>query len=286
MTPVRIKLNSTMIFVGFVTAWPTEYDISNKFAVSTIPCVDATRLLQNMLLASSAFGKLVLADSSLTNFYPMQVIEPAGITCVKTNTVLPLSSSLTGAEYSSSNYTVGATQMLAPGQSYNVTQAGWSNQNATTVAPKSIEFWIDGRAQKNASSIIHVIKQGSSAGFGTFNLDQLEVTISNTGLVGLAYSNIASNRFFGPFTTAVNGRPNVGANHIVVTTDSTNIYLYVNSVLSYTAALSVGGSTGPFNNLQSVTVSTGVSTLLFITQRYQVELLPLDMQLVLATQTN
>lgn len=259
MTPIRIRGNSVDVYYGFVTAWPSEYDISNKLSISTVPCVDAMRFFSNSYLNSSAFGKLVLGTASLMNFYPMQVVEPIGITCAKTNTVLALDSSGAGADYVSSNYPAGAAQMLAPGQSYSVPQSGWSNQQATSASPRSIEFWIDGRAQKNASSIINVIKQGTYAGLGSYNIDQFQVIISNTGVIGLVYSNISQNRIYGPFTTAINARPNVGANHVVVVTDATNIYIYVNGVQVYVAALSVGTGTGPYNNPQSITVSTGIS---------------------------
>jgi hypothetical protein len=262
MTPMRIKLDATIMFVGFVTAWPTKYDVSNKYAVSTIPCVDATRILQNMLLASSAFGKLVLADSSLMNFYPMQVIEPVGITCAKTNTVLALEigggSVTAGAEIVPTNFPTGATETLSPGQSFNSLNCQWSNQNATTSAPRSLEFWIDRRTQRNTSSIVHVIRDVSSAGISGRNIDELYVSVASNGNVSVTYSNVAAN-VGGSTTATINAFANIGANHVAVTVDNTNIRTYINGSLVNTRLLTAFSSTGFFNSSQTITAATGVS---------------------------
>jgi hypothetical protein len=215
-----------------------------------------------MLLASSAFGKLVLADSSLMNFYPMQVIEPVGITCVKTNIVLALeigSGSVTaGAENVPSNYPVGATQTLSPGQSFNSLNCQWSNQNATTSAPRSLEFWIDRRTQRNTSSIVHVIRDVSSAGISGRNIDELYVSVASNGNVSVTYSNVAAN-VSGSTTATINAYANIGANHVAVTVDNTNIRTYINGSLVNTRLLTGLSSTGFFNSSQTITAATGVS---------------------------
>jgi hypothetical protein len=263
MTPMRIKLDATIMFVGFVTAWPTKYDVSNKYAVSTIPCVDATRILQNMLLASSAFGKLVLADSSLINFYPMQSIEPTGITCAKTNTVLPLGLGV-GVDTVDSNFPAGSTTMLTPGTSFSENQTFWQTANITTSAPRAMEFWLDGRSQKNTYSQIVVSLAGSNAGLGSLFENNIDLIISSAGVLqSIVYSNEATNRSTGTFSTGPNLRPNIGANHVAITTDTTNLYIYVNGVLGRTIALSVGKSSGFPTNNQNIIVSAAFSNVAF-----------------------
>jgi hypothetical protein len=260
MTPMRIKLDATIMFVGFVTAWPTKYDVSNKYAVSTIPCVDATRILQNMLLSSSAFGKLVLADSSLMNFYLMQVIEPVGITCAKTNTVLTLElgggASVAGAEVLSSNFPTGASQMLSPTQ-FN---CAWGKTNIPTVAPRSVEFWIDARSQTTTSSIINVERRVSSAGLSGFNLDQLSVLVGYTGEILVFFSNVAANVGGGTSSPgAPNAFVNLGANHVAVTADNSNLRIYINGSLVYTRAHTAFSSQGFEQTNETITAAAGVS---------------------------
>lgn len=258
MTPIRVLGNGQEVFNGFVTAWPSDYDISNNLSISTIPCVDAMRFFSNSYLTSSAFGKLVLSDSSLMNFYPMQVIEPIGITCSKTNTVLALNSTGAGADAVPSNYPAGATTMLAPGQNYSILNSQWDNQSATTAEPRSVEFWIDKRAQKNTSTIVEVIRAVSSAGVSGSNIDQFTVSVASNGNITTTYSNVAANK--SQSTVAViNAYVNVGANHVAVTTDNTNIYTYVNGTLANTTAITGLSATGFYNRPQTVTASTGLS---------------------------
>ena len=262
MTPIRVVGNGYTIFSGFVSAWPTDYDTSNKFATSTIPCIDALRIFSNSFLSQSAFAKLVLGDSSLMNFYPMQSIEPIGITCVKTNAVLPLGLGV-GVDTVDSNYPAGSTTMLTPGTSFSENQTFWQKTTVTTSAPRSMEFWLDGRSQKNNYSQIVVSLKGNSAGIGFYE-NQFTLTITNAGVLdSIVYSNEATNRSVANFVDGPNLRPNIGANHVAITTDVTNLYIYVNSVLSRTIALSVGASTGFPSDNQAVIVSAAFSNVAF-----------------------
>ena len=262
MTPIRVVGNGYTIFSGFVSAWPTDYDTSNKFATSTIPCIDAMRIFSNSFLSQSAFAKLVLGDSSLMNFYPMQTVEPIGITCSKTSAVLTMGT--LGTEAITSNFPAGATTMLTAGSSYNETQTFWTNSNVTSSAPRSMEFWIDGRSQKNNFSQIVVSLQGSNAGLGYLFENQIELTIQSDGqMQSIVYSNEATNRNGLTYTAGPNLRPLVGANHVAITTDTTNLYIYVNGVLGRTIALSVGTNSGFPQNNQTVIGSTGLSNIAF-----------------------
>ena len=262
MTPIRVVGNGYTIFSGFVSAWPTDYDTSNKFATSTIPCIDAMRIFSNSFLSQSAFAKLVLNDSSLMNFYPMQTVEPIGITCSKTSAVLTMGT--LGTEAITSNFPAGATTMLTAGSNYNATQTFWTNSNVTSSAPRSMEFWIDGRSQKNNFSQIDVSLQGSNAGLGYLFENKIELIIRSDGqMQSIVYSNEATNRNGLTFTAGPNLRPLVGANHVAITTDTTNLYIYVNGVLGRTIALSVGTNSGFPQNNQTVIGSTGLSNVAF-----------------------
>ena len=262
MTPIRIIGNGYTIFSGFVSAWPTDYDTSNKFATSTIPCIDAMRIFSNSFLSQSAFAKLVLGDSSLMNFYPMQTVEPIGITCSKTSAVLTMGT--LGTEAITSNFPAGATTMLTAGSSYNATQTFWTNSNVTSSAPRSMEFWIDGRSQKNNFSQIDVSLRGSNAGLGYLFENKIELIIQSDGqMQSIVYSNEATNRNGLTFTAGPNLRPLVGANHVAITTDTTNLYIYVNGVLGRTIALSAGTASGFPQNNQIVIASTGLSNIAF-----------------------
>ena len=262
MTPIRVVGNGYTIFSGFVSAWPTDYDTSNKFATSTIPCIDAMRIFSNSFLSQSAFAKLVLNDSSLMNFYPMQTVEPIGITCSKTSAVLTMGT--LGTEAITSNFPAGATTMLTAGSSYNATQTFWTNSNVTSSAPRSMEFWIDGRSQKNNFSQIDVSLQGSNAGLGYLFENKIELIIQSDGqMQSIVYSNEATNRNGLTYTAGPNLRPLVGANHVAITTDTTNLYIYVNGVLGRTIALSAGTASGFPQNNQIVIASTGLSNIAF-----------------------
>ena len=262
MTPIRIVGNGYTIFSGFVSAWPTDYDTSNKFATSTIPCIDAMRIFSNSFLSQSAFAKLVLGDSSLMNFYPMQIVEPIGITCSKTSAVLTMGT--LGTESITSNFPAGATTMLTAGSSYNATQTFWTNSNVTSSAPRSMEFWIDGRSQKNNFSQIDVSLKGSNAGLGYLFENKIELIIQSDGqMQSIVYSNEATNRNGLTYTAGPNLRPLVGANHVAITTDTTNLYIYVNGVLGRTIALSAGTASGFPQNNQTVIGSTGLSNIAF-----------------------
>lgn len=262
MTPIRIVGNGYTVFSGFVSAWPTVYDTSNNFSTSTIPCTDAMRFFSNSYLSSSAFTKLVLADSTLMNFYPMQSVEPIGITCTKTGAVLTMG--VLGTETITSNFPAGATTMLTAGSSYNATQTYWTNSNVTTSAPRTIEFWIDGRSQKNNYSEINVVLRGSNAGLGYEYKNEFDLIIGSDGIMSsIVYSNEATNRNGATYTAGPNLRPLVGANHVVVTTDTTNLYIYVNSVLSRTIALSAGTNSGFPQNNETIIGSTALSNIAF-----------------------
>ena len=262
MTPIRVVGNGYTIFSGFVSAWPTDYDTSNKFATSTIPCIDAMRIFSNSFLSQSAFAKLVLGDSSLMNFYPMQTVEPIGITCSKTSEVLTMGT--LGTEAITSNFPAGATTMLTAGSSYNATQTFWTNSNVTSSAPRSMEFWIDGRSQKNNFSQIVVSLKGSAAGLGYLFENIIELTIQSDGqMQSIVYSNEATNRNGLTYTAGPNLRPLIGANHVAITTDTTNLYIYVNGVLGRTIALSAGTNSGFPQNNQTVIGSTGLSNIAF-----------------------
>ena len=68
MVPVRVTAQYStgtthVMFYGYVTGWPTAYNLSNTDAVSRIVAVDATRLLGNSLLPNTAYEDAVLSSS-------------------------------------------------------------------------------------------------------------------------------------------------------------------------------------------------------------------------------
>jgi len=270
MTPMRIKLDATVMFVGFVTAWPTKYDVSNKYAVSTIPCVDATRILSNSFLFKSGYQQKVEADTTTSAYFPMQQTELDILTTsdgkfisnpdVRVPTLVP------------SNIPTGASNTIAAsGSNPNLLYEGSASlvgisPTVTPIACKRVEFFIDMTDIKTSGSMWVMSFQRRAVSGGGYVGDLMYASIDDSGqLTTLQYSDYASGNGYLNTSLTIDIKPKPGGNYVVVQADATTIYVYVNGSVVFTAALVAYSPVFVVDPIYEISVSAGMSHVSFST---------------------
>lgn len=272
MTPMRIKLDAVVMFVGFVTAWPTDYDISNKFAISNVPCVDATRLLQNTVLNDCPFSTVVSADATLNAYFQMQQAEVGKITST-TGQVL---TSDRVASLTASNLPVGKTNTLSPtGVNPNILFQG---SNSGNIRCQVIEFFIDmTNAKTGGLTYFQAFNRRLEVSPGNWRGDYFYIGINDAGvLTTLIYENYDTGQGYSNFAMALNINRQVGSNYVLAQVDGSLIAVSVNDVVVFITGLGALSTTRVINSDLWVSCGTGVSHVVFgsaaranISARYQ-----------------
>lgn len=273
MTPMRIKLDATIMFVGFVTAWPTKYDVSNKYAVSTVPCVDATRILQNMVLDRCPFADVVALDSGTNVYFQMQQAEIGKIT--STSGVVATSDRV--ASLTTSNLPVGLTNTLSPtGVNPNVLFE--TSPNSLNFSVQCIEFFIDmTNAKTGGSTFFQAFQRRLQTSPGVWRGDFFNVTVNDAGvLTSLVYENYNTGQGYSNMAMGLNINRQVGSNYVLVQVDGPFIAVSVNNVVVFITGLAALSTTRVLDGKLSISCGTGVSHVVFgslaranIAARYQ-----------------
>ena len=272
MTPVRIRNDANVIFTGFVTAWPTDYDISNKFATSSVPCVDATRLLQNMILNDCPFSTVVSADATLNAYFPMQQAEIGKITST-TGQTLP---SDRVASLTASNLPVGQTNTLSPtGVNPNILFQG---SNSGNIRCQVIEFFIDmTNAKTGGLTYFQAFNRRLEVTPGNWKGDYLYIGINDAGvLTTIVYENYDTGQGYSNLAVGLNINRQVGSNYVVAQAGGGLFGIAVNDVVVFLVSLVALSTTRVLGNDLWVSCGTGVSHVVFgslaranLTDRYQ-----------------
>ena len=269
MTPMRIKLDATIMFVGFVTAWPTKYDVSNKYAVSTVPCVDATRILSNSNLFKSGYQQKVEADTTTSAYFPMQQTELDRLTTSDGKYIRNLV--LRVPQLVPSNIPTGASNTIAssginPTLLYDGSTSPSVSPTVTPIACKRVEFFIDMTDVKTGSLMWVTSFQRRAASGGGYIGDMMYAGINASGvLTTLQYSDYASGLGYLSTTLTIDIKPKPGGNYVVVQADATTIYVYVNGDVIFTAALVAYSPVFVINPIYQISVGAGMSHVSFST---------------------
>lgn len=272
MTPVRIRNGGDIMFVGFVTAWPTDYDISNKFATSTVPCVDATRLLQNMVLNDCPFSTVVSADVTTNAYFQMQQAEVGQITST-TGQILPSSRV---ASLTTSNLPVGLTNTLSP-TGINPTIL-FDGANSGDIKCECIEFFIDmTNAKTGGLTFFQAFRRRLQVTPGNWRGDYFYVGINDSGvLTTIVYQNYDTGQGYSNLAVGLNINLQVGSNYVVVQAGAGLVGVSVNDVVVFLVAQVALSTTFVLSSNLSISCGTGVSHVIFgsaaranITARYQ-----------------
>ena len=259
MTPIKVTaalgVTTVLLFSGFVESWPQEWDPVD--GTSTITATSAHRLLSNTPLAESAYAARLLTESPYV-YLPMQATEAdvwpnLGSTpnarVIDSEALSPLSTAILGE--SALTQDIGAplgssTAVSVTGGTTTIDGSPYTNAAGGIVSLpsyselRSVAFWVYPNAPTGTPAVGGAL--ASAKGSTTQNLTAWVATDpSGNAYLDKSYSNTADNRrdntadivYLGPY-----GR----LYHVVLATDTTNMYTYVNNELRQTQTLTVGTS--------------------------------------------
>lgn len=263
MVPVRITAtragNTYTMFHGFVTGWPTAYDTANTDAVAAVQCVDATRLLANTIL-DPVYENVVVSDPSLAIYFPMQpewwrdggTLSPQlfGLWDYTNTAKVRLDLDGTGT-FATATGPVQVDQSFRYDTTKNAAathSAGWDTIGAGgygtdgdplgfTGALKTLELWLENTDETRADTsttgqmLAYVAFGDASGGY----LSKLYITVEADSSLDRVeyYTDTVGHVAAGIGGTALNDE---AVNHVVLTANDTNVLLYLNGSLVYTAA--------------------------------------------------
>lgn len=243
MVPVRVTAQystgtTNTIFTGFVLGWPTTYNLSNTDAITTVQCVDGTRILANSVLPQSSYISEVLnpSYSFFSNapryYWPLQTSEYVHYDEVG-DVPLEFDSAV-----ATDTYTV--KQLDRPLDApFAFNGVGLSNATEVVDWPiKGISFYTD----KTAG-------YGGSVNFHKDSGNHFKVICSFTAnKISVAYYNNDGNEYLAPSSGFFKEYSFSGwrdtANRIDVLVDSGFMEVYVNGASVGLTALTSGTATG------------------------------------------
>lgn len=231
---VAVGAFSAVVFTGHVTSWAQTW---GEFqGTVALQCVDATRILSNATMSTSAYEIAVLADDPLS-YWPLQG---------------DLADEITGARFGGNTptyETVDPAYPIGAAQAATFTAQGTANHgNTTTTGPRTIEAWFDAHS---LGAVLYQFNGGDESWF--------RMIASVAYGIEIDYSNNTDNRQVS--TAFAVGRWDLEEpNHVVATADSDFMYVYVNGRLFATFALTLG-STPNSTDGTAATFSVSVSHL-------------------------
>ena len=262
MVPIRVQVDYSgstyTLFYGFVQGWPTAYSIPNVDAVSTIQCVDASRLLGNIELPISLYRQTVLEDSP-SYYWDFQSPSNNPQYDVQQNLPLEFTTAVAATPQTfTSNLPLELQKMASSGGHYR--QAAPISENV-----RVIEFWTDaGRIAESGAVPGAVLVYRSTT-------DQFLVDVDNSkDLFEIRFTNPTINRYVRVFPSSLGDTSFTlnQSNHIVVQLENdNNMTVYINGQLDSTYATSAGTSSYfSYTNLGVNVTSSAMSNVALYTQ--------------------
>jgi hypothetical protein len=253
MRKIRIQATYNSVtydrFVGFVQGWPQDYEFTFDSTV-TVNCVDGTRFLASEELRSTAYESAVLADSPVA-YWPMQ--EQSILRYEDTQASVGITPTINGVAQISTTLPLNGTTMAVADPALVTDSFGVTDSTISAVIADQgfsdvvgLEMWMFHRGAYTNALIAQTSSRNESDSF---------LWCGNTadGLLTVLYSNVADNRYILTTTTTVQlgrGKPI----HLFIRATTSTIYVYVNGVEEWSAALSVGTSassyTTPYVNVR------------------------------------
>lgn len=236
MKRIRVRaasgVTSAVVFTGYVLGWPIEYP-GMKDSVVQVSCVDAFRVLEQAEMVDSAYTAAVLADSP-DYYWPLTTADDATVTPAVVGDVDL--HDYAGSSFAATAPVSDVTTTVPVGISSALTGALWvADDGALTgmASPKTVEAWLY-NFQDGGYGNAAIWARASS-----FNWIRVDVA-TGTHRISLGYSNTTDTKSFA--FAAVDAFMPSTPTHVVVTADTSNVYLYLNGRLEYTGTLSAGTS--------------------------------------------
>ena len=237
MVPVRVMADTgsgdETMYRGFITGWPQRYVPPNE-AVAVVPCVDATRFMEQAQLPGSYYESKVL-EANPVGYLPMQSLEPDGslletvgdtvianrfgVAPASGNTrVLPSLTTGMGAPLG------GDSALIAPTDDGDATIYGTSwRWSAVASAPKAMSMWVRPGTAAATGASVQVYAASTSY------IWVMGTTTSGGGLVNIRYSNATDSKYYNTQTLGDGLElDNAAWSHLALRADSTNLYAIVN----------------------------------------------------------
>lgn len=230
---IRVRVTYSAVtydlFTGFVQGWPQSY-IDAFDSNVTINAIDGSRILEQAVLPFSSYAQEVLADSP-SHYWPLQEDS----TEYNNSVAVPgLRVAENGMTQAASSSPVGASSMVQgvdTGSGLTTDTFLYASLTNLSLDVYGVEMWINFGSVGVYTPFLEVHTWDNADSYISFN-------IGTGNLLGISYSSVDLNRRASGNTSYV--IVGAGAIHLFVRVTTTDIYLYVNGVQSWTSALSVG----------------------------------------------
>ena len=240
----RVKLTVTkssavVVFTGFVQSWTNDWTIDD--GISVVRCVDSMWWLANNTLGLTAFEAEQAVDDPLHRWKMLS--ETSMFDDVNGVLILEDQFLVDEANYAAAEF---VTSIGAPtGDDGGITSSDdtgllstlWQNTNvsgALTGEAKTLEFIA--RASLSAGNGQQLLSFQARAGSGWYVSYSTDAGLTSAGQWYVEYENLSDNKGT-PSWYSMDGPLTLGeGHHVAFTADASNVYLYIDGVLTDTQA--------------------------------------------------
>ena len=229
------------IYRGFVQGWPTAYNMSGTQATTAVVCIDANRILANLILPQSAISEATGALSPY-RYWPMQTLS-AIESRVVTPDYLNRGNLTTGVGFTDRSVVV--LQYPSGASSYSTTTAVYSYQPTDTPSIVAGSFWFDSELQIAGNNRVGMLF-GETSQIGIRIFIDWDSSSAVWQIDTLQFDSTRASLYGQDYVTVTTLSPVDGPNFCAWTIDGTDLVIYLNAVEVRRLSLSTTGSPSAF----------------------------------------